>query len=155
MHAHIQGNERAWLPLYIANGVTGIRDMGADLEFILDVRDATASGRTLGPRIVAAGPMLDDAPAEWPLRMRVKNADESRAAVQLLKRRGVDGGSRVARRKSARRDRERTAYSERGFRGTTPTQECARSVARAGEGCRAAVAIQSWNARCHQQEHRA
>jgi imidazolonepropionase-like amidohydrolase len=90
MHAHIQGNEKAWLPLYIANGVTGIRDMGADLDFILNVREATASGRTLGPRIVAAGPILDDAPADWPFRIRVRNPDEGRAAVQLLKRRGVD-----------------------------------------------------------------
>jgi imidazolonepropionase-like amidohydrolase len=90
MHAHIQGNEKAWLPLYIANGVTGIRDMGADLDFILDIRDATSSGRMLGPRIVAAGPILDDAPGDWPLRIRVRNPDEGRAAVQLLKRRGVD-----------------------------------------------------------------
>jgi imidazolonepropionase-like amidohydrolase len=90
MHAHIQGNEKAWLPLYIANGITGIRDMGADLDFILEIREATASGRTLGPRIVAAGPILDDAPADWPLRIRVRNADEGRAAVQLLKRRGAD-----------------------------------------------------------------
>src|SRR5207244_7404641 len=77
-------------PLYIANGVTVIRDMGADLDFILAVREATASRRTLGPRIIAAGPILDDAPADWPLRMRVRNADEARAAVRLLKRRGVD-----------------------------------------------------------------
>jgi Amidohydrolase family len=90
MHAHIQGNEKAWLPLYIANGVTGIRDMGADLDFILDVREATASRRTLGPHIVAAGPILDDAPGDWPLRIRVRNPDEGRATVQLLKRRGVD-----------------------------------------------------------------
>jgi hypothetical protein len=90
MHAHIQGNEKAWLPLYIANGVTGIRDMGADLDFILEIREATATGRTFGPRIVAAGPILDDAPADWPLRIRVRNADEGRAAVQLLKGRGVD-----------------------------------------------------------------
>ena len=90
MHAHIQGNEKAWLPLYIANGVTGIRDMGADLDFILDIREATSSRRTLGPRIVAAGPILDDAPGDWPLRLRVRNADEGQAAVQLLKRRGVD-----------------------------------------------------------------
>jgi hypothetical protein len=90
MHAHIEGNENSWLPLYIANGVTGIRDMGADLDFILDVRQATASRRTLGPRIIAAGPILDDAPADWPLRMRVRNAGEARAAVRLLKRRGVD-----------------------------------------------------------------
>ena len=90
MHAHIEGNERAWLPLYVANGVTGIRDMGADLDFILEIRAATASGRTLGPRIIAAGPILDDAPGDWPFRMRVRNADEARATVQLLKRRGVD-----------------------------------------------------------------
>jgi amidohydrolase family protein len=90
MHAHIEGNEKTWLPLYIANGVTGIRDMGADLDFILEIREATTSRRTLGPRIIAAGPILDDAPGDWPLRMRVRNADEGRAAVQLLKRRGVD-----------------------------------------------------------------
>jgi hypothetical protein len=90
MHAHIQGNERIWLPLYIANGVTGTRDMGADLDFILDVRETTSSRRTLGPRIVAAGPILDDAPGDWPLRICVKNPDEGQAAVQLLKRRGVD-----------------------------------------------------------------
>ena len=59
---------KAWLPLYIANGVTGIRDMGADLDFILDIREATSSGRVLGPRIVAAGPILDDAPGDWPLQ---------------------------------------------------------------------------------------
>lgn len=90
MHAHIQGNDRSWLPLYIANGVTGIRDMGADLDFILDVKEATATGRIIGPQIVAAGPILDDAPGDWPLRNRVRNPDEGRAAVQLLKRRGVD-----------------------------------------------------------------
>jgi imidazolonepropionase-like amidohydrolase len=90
MHAHIQGNENAWLPLYIANGVTGIRDMGADLDFILPIREATASGRRVGPRIVAAGPILDDAPGDWPFRIRVKTAEDGRAAVQLLKRRGVD-----------------------------------------------------------------
>jgi hypothetical protein len=90
MHAHIQGNGEPWLQLYVANGVTGIRDMGADLEFILEMREATLSGRVLGPRIVAAGPILDDAPGDWPLRMRVRNAEDGRAAVQVLKRRGVD-----------------------------------------------------------------
>ena len=90
MHAHIQVNAKAWLPLYIANGVTGIRDMGADLDFILDIREATASGRVLGPRIVAAGPILDDAPGDWPFRIRVRTPDQGRAAVQLLKRHGID-----------------------------------------------------------------
>jgi imidazolonepropionase-like amidohydrolase len=64
--------------------------MGSDVDLILNMRDATSSGRTLGPRIFAAGPILDDAPSEWPYRMRVKTADDGRAAVQLLKHRGVD-----------------------------------------------------------------
>jgi hypothetical protein len=90
MHAHTEASGEAWLPLYVANGVTGIRDMGSALDYILQMRAATASGRILGPRIVAAGPILDDAPGDWPFRMRVKTAEDGRAAVQLLKTRGVD-----------------------------------------------------------------
>jgi hypothetical protein len=90
MHAHLQFGGEPWLQLYAANGVTSVRDMGADLDVILKLRDATSSGRVVGPEVVAAGPILDDAPGDWPLRMRVKNAGEGRAAVQLLKRRGVD-----------------------------------------------------------------
>lgn len=90
MHAHTQATGESSLQLYVANGVTGIRDMGSDLDFILDMREATASGRVLGPRIFAAGPILDDSPANWPFRFRVKTAEEGRAAVQMLKRRGVD-----------------------------------------------------------------
>lgn len=90
MHAHTEASGEAWLPLYVANGVTGIRDMGSALDYILKMREETASHRILGPRILAAGPILDDAPGDWPFRMRVKTADEGRAAVQLLKKRGVD-----------------------------------------------------------------
>src|SRR5687768_2957792 len=90
MHAHMEASGESWLQLYVANGVTGIRDMGSELDLILKMREATSSRRLLGPRIFAAGPILDDAPGPWPFRMRVKNAEEGRAAVQLLKRRGVD-----------------------------------------------------------------
>jgi hypothetical protein len=90
MHAHMEASGESWLPLYVANGVTGIRDMGSDLEVILRMRETTSSGRVLGPRIFAAGPILDDPPGDWPSRMRVKTAEDGRAAVQLLKRRGVD-----------------------------------------------------------------
>jgi imidazolonepropionase-like amidohydrolase len=90
MHAHMEMSGASWLALYVANGVTGIRDMGSELDLILKMRDDVAARRVVGPRIFAAGPILDDAPGEWPFRMRVKTADEARAAVQLLKRRGVD-----------------------------------------------------------------
>jgi imidazolonepropionase-like amidohydrolase len=90
MHAHTEMTGQSWLQLYVANGVTGIRDMGSALDLILNLREATSSGRMLGPRIFAAGPILDDAPGDWPFRMRVKTAVDGKAAVQLLKRRGVD-----------------------------------------------------------------
>jgi imidazolonepropionase-like amidohydrolase len=96
MHAHTGGGSgitpwhKAWLQLYIANGVTGIRDMGSDLDVILAMRRGTSMGDIVGPRIFAAGPILDDAPGDWPLRMRVKTAEDGRRAVQILNQRGVD-----------------------------------------------------------------
>jgi imidazolonepropionase-like amidohydrolase len=90
MHAHMEASGESALQLSVANGVTGLRDMGSDVDLILKMRDATASGRVLGPRIFAAGPILDDPPGNWPFRMRVKSAEDGRNAVRLLKRRGVD-----------------------------------------------------------------
>src|SRR4029453_17817451 len=59
MHAHMEATGESWLQLYVANGVTGIRDMGSNLDLILKMRESTASGLVLGPRILAAGPILD------------------------------------------------------------------------------------------------
>ncbi len=53
MHAHFEQVE--WGPIYLAAGVTTVRDCGNELEFITAVRDTIAEGRGLGPRILAAG----------------------------------------------------------------------------------------------------
>jgi imidazolonepropionase-like amidohydrolase len=90
MHSHHEGAGEASAPLFVANGVTGTRDMGSALDFILALREKTESGRVLGPRIIAAGPILDDAPPEWPFRRRVRTGAEAREAVRYLKQRGVD-----------------------------------------------------------------
>jgi hypothetical protein len=90
MHSHNQASGAESLDLYLAHGVVGTRDMGADLDFILPLRDRIHRGEISGPEIVAAGPMLDNAPADWPYRRRVTNAQEAREAVRDLKRRGVD-----------------------------------------------------------------
>ncbi len=90
MHSHNQASGAESLELHLANGVVGTRDMGADLEFILPLRDRIRRGEVRGPEIVAAGPMLDNAPADWPFRRRVTNAQEAREAVRDLKKRGVD-----------------------------------------------------------------
>ena len=53
MHAHFEQVE--WGPIYLAAGVTTVRDVGNELEFITAVRDAIANGRGLGPRLLLAG----------------------------------------------------------------------------------------------------
>src|SRR5215471_4660817 len=90
MHSHNQATGVESLELFLANGVVGTRDMGSDADFILPLRDRIAGGEAAGPEIVAAGPILDDRPPDWPFRRRVRNAEEARAAVRDLKRRGVD-----------------------------------------------------------------
>ncbi len=53
MHAHFEQVE--WGPIYLAAGVTTVRDCGNELEFITAVRDAIAQGHGLGPRLLLAG----------------------------------------------------------------------------------------------------
>ena len=90
MHAHHQGTGKESLDLFIAKGVTGTRDMGGDLDFILPLRERVRSGAVLGPEILTAGPILDAAPPAFPYRRRVTNAEEARKALADLKRLGVD-----------------------------------------------------------------
>lgn len=53
MHAHFEQVE--WGPIYLAAGVTTVRDCGNEFEFITAVRDAVAQNRGLGPRLLLAG----------------------------------------------------------------------------------------------------
>jgi imidazolonepropionase-like amidohydrolase len=53
MHAHFEQVE--WGPIYLAAGVTSIRDCGNEFDFITSVRDAIRDGKGLGPRVLLAG----------------------------------------------------------------------------------------------------
>ena len=90
MHSHHQGTGTESLELFLVNGVVGTRDMGSDVDFILPLRNRINRGELLGPEIVAAGPILDDRPPDWPYRRHITNAQEAREAVRDLKQRGVD-----------------------------------------------------------------
>ena len=53
MHTHVTQVE--WAPVYLAAGVTTVRDMGNEFEFITALRGSIASRRSLGPRLLLAG----------------------------------------------------------------------------------------------------
>ncbi len=96
MHVHtvfgdwLPRNERVTLPLFVANGVTGVRDMGGDLPVLKAWRDAIAAGRLLGPRMVIAGPMLDGPIPRFPSSAPVSGPEDARRIVDDLKDQGVD-----------------------------------------------------------------
>jgi len=59
MHVHIGRSRRSTLPLYVANGITGVRDMGGDFPNVRAWADSVASGLLLGPEILVSGPVLE------------------------------------------------------------------------------------------------
>ena len=90
MHVHLSITTESTLPAFIANGVTGVRDMGGDLSQIDGWRNRIAAGLLAGPRIVRAGPLVDGPKKTAMYRLTVNNPTEARQAVVSLKQQGVD-----------------------------------------------------------------
>ena len=86
-HAHLQ-DERAGIPqpieyeldIWLACGITTVRDVGSDTKKALAWRAQTAAGTLAGPRILV-----------YPQFGRPTNADSARAHVHELKAMGADG----------------------------------------------------------------
>src|SRR5437879_749491 len=96
MHVHMvfgdwfpRGKE-VTLPLFIANGVTGVRDMGGELEVLQQWRKEIDAGTLLGPRMVISGPMLDGPQPRFPNSIAIATPEDGRRAVDDLKHRGAD-----------------------------------------------------------------
>ena len=90
MHVHLGDATSRSLPLFIANGVTGVRDMGTlNFDSIRKWRTESLSGKRIGPRIIGSGPILDGGKIK-DLRVLVNNASEAKAAVDSLAEIGVD-----------------------------------------------------------------
>jgi hypothetical protein len=92
-HVHVfsaPGEEDLALPLYLLNGVTGIRDVGAlrSLPEQQAVAAAVARGERVGPRIVLAGALIDGPPGSWPGQLVAGDPGEGRARVREAKAAG-------------------------------------------------------------------
>lgn len=88
---HVHTASPSFLPLYLANGVTGVRDMHAmDPDATFGLRKQVQEGKQPGPRVVAAGPLVDGPKPFVPGSLVAANAVEGREAVHKLKKMGAD-----------------------------------------------------------------
>ena len=97
MHVHFGGGEaligenQALLPLYVAHGVTTVRDAAGDLaEHVLAWRKEIADGSLLGPTIFTSGPKLEGYRPTWKGTLEVGTPDEVAAALDRLQEMRVD-----------------------------------------------------------------
>lgn len=90
MHVHLTDATDLAMPVLLANGVTGVRDMGGDPEAVVDMERRRQSGELPGPRIVMAGPYVDGPKEGLPHRITVRTASEGRAAVDSVRALGAD-----------------------------------------------------------------
>jgi hypothetical protein len=88
MHVHGTRFDNT-LPLYIANGVTGVREMFGPPD-ANEFRAQLAAKHLIAPHIYMGSPIVDGKPPIWPDSIAVANANEARKAVDEQKQRGAD-----------------------------------------------------------------
>ncbi|HSP17646.1 MAG TPA: amidohydrolase family protein [Thermoanaerobaculia bacterium] len=89
MHVHLGYTTSSALPLFVANGITTVRDMGGSLAELDAWRTKIGAGLLTGPRILRVGPMLNGQKFN-PYQMVPGNPDETRGVARALKEVGVD-----------------------------------------------------------------
>ncbi len=99
MHVHLAKTGARSLGLFVANGVTSVRDMGGDFAVVHNWRAEIAAGVRVGPRIRTAGPILESTKRVRRMKARgtVEPVDRFRAPVAdpIDARRVVDSVARL------------------------------------------------------------
>jgi imidazolonepropionase-like amidohydrolase len=95
MHIHsFTDNGWEWIfPLLIANGVTGVRELGTKLPFerIKQFRLETLEGKVLGPRYGAVtARVLDGTSSQILPQIAVESAEQARNLIREYKQQGMD-----------------------------------------------------------------
>ena len=84
------GQQALWSLLFLAHGVTGVRDIGDVDNSIEAVRKEIRGGWMIGPAITHCGPILDGSPPSFPSNFVVATPGAARQKVRELKAKGVD-----------------------------------------------------------------
>lgn len=87
--AHVHAFADEFDALFLAFGVTTVRDLGGDEKASLAHR-AKSFTATDRPRTYVCGPIFDGSPPIWPFSVTPKNEDEARAEVDRLVKAGID-----------------------------------------------------------------
>ncbi|WP_339841792.1 amidohydrolase family protein [uncultured Maribacter sp.] len=96
MHVHIEGEDLiednlVLLPVFIAYGVTTVRDMASDLgEQVLAWRDEIEQNKILGPQIFTAGRKLEGINSIWKGDLEIANEEELGQMLDKLEDYKVD-----------------------------------------------------------------
>lgn len=89
MHAHYEQVE--WGPIYLAAGVTTVRDVGNEFDFITTVKETLNSGRGIGPHMLMAG-IVD---GSGPISLGAVIADTPEQAIEVVHRYKAAGAEQI------------------------------------------------------------
>lgn len=97
MHVHFRGGDtlieenKKLIPLYLAHGITTIRDAGGDITpAVMQWKNAIVEGKMDGPYIYTSGPKLDGPGGTWAGSIGIERVDQVSAALDSLEKIGVD-----------------------------------------------------------------
>jgi len=96
MHVHFGGDSlkaenKMLLPLYIAMGISHVRDCAGDISLdVIEWKNEIANGTLLGPTIFTSGPKLEGANSIWPGDLEISNERELTTALDSLQKLKVD-----------------------------------------------------------------
>ena len=99
-HVHLTftpGLEESMFPLFIANGITSIRDTGGLIDLVLPWKDKAKQEPNSSPNVFIAGPLLDGLPNVYDgspgrpeISIGLESPKEAEETVVMLKNKSVD-----------------------------------------------------------------
>ncbi|RAJ87905.1 imidazolonepropionase-like amidohydrolase [Chitinophaga dinghuensis] len=97
MHMHFGGGDtlanenKNFLPLYLAHGITTVRDCSADIsDLVIKWRGEVNNGTLQGPTIFTSGPKLEGYKSIWLNDLEIGTSEELQKALDSLQRIKVD-----------------------------------------------------------------